>query len=121
VRPAHCEWSAGMMVRWQKKNTTTVSGKFVGGLGGKSQILGVRSQDLRMSIPIGVTAVRPIEVGGRSIFRHTSGPRGAGPSSAHTPCFASMVHSKRDAIAVCRRHILIERPRHDPRRYSRAT
>ena len=121
MRPAHCEWSAGMMVRWQDGIPQPHREKFVGGLGGKSQILGARSQDLRMSIPIGVTAVRPIDVGGRSIFRHTSGPRGAGPSSAHTPCFASMVHSKRDAIAVCRRHILIECPRHDPRRYSRAT
>jgi len=78
VRLAHCEWSAGMMVRWQEGIPQPHREKFVGGLGGKSQILGARSQDLRMSIPIGVNAVRPIEVGGRSIFRHTSGPRGGG-------------------------------------------
>jgi len=83
VRLAHCEWSAGMMVRWQEGIPQPHREKFVGGLGGKSQILGVRSQDLRMSIPIGVNAVRPIEVGGRSIFRHTSGPRGGRGRQAH--------------------------------------
>ena len=48
-----------MMVRWQEGIPQPHREKFVGGLGGKSQILGARSQDLRMSIPIGVERRAP--------------------------------------------------------------
>jgi len=48
-----------MMVRWQEGIPQPHREKFVGGLGGKSQILGARSQDLRMSNPIGVERRAP--------------------------------------------------------------